>query len=349
MGKRYSHKMVAFAIGMVMVLSITLSGCAGNSKKLNFEGATFSNFKVFDAPMKSLRGMAVSADGNAFYLGHIQLGTGGVRKLDRSTGEIKWTYNSANIPADNNYNEYPKGLATDDRGNVFAVVSHNKQSFITLAALNGEDGAVLSETKIELGQIDAGANGIAIYKDGDQYYAYFITNYGPNRIYCYNVTDPAKPEINKDFGADGFVSLANKTGVEGADGNYIAMDDSGTMYITMKLGDGSKGDCVVKADKEGKTFEKIIDCEEAYGISLADGYLIVSTYNGEGSVVNLYNVSDYKLAATLGGDVEKHGHYSQAFLVDNKLYIVDQGYQTGASANEIGSRIIVSNDLAQGQ
>lgn len=130
---------------------------------------------------------------------------------------------------------------------------------------------------------------------------------------------------------DGIVSLPNVTDVAEADANYIAIDSEGNLYLTMKLAQEAKADTIAKFSNDGTKIEKIIDCPEAYGISISGNYIIVSTYQGEDSVVNIYKLSDYSLVATVGGDVANHDHYSQAFLIDNKLYIADQSYQTGAT------------------
>ncbi|MDD2959123.1 MAG: hypothetical protein PHE06_14155 [Lachnospiraceae bacterium] len=337
----------------LVLFTTLLAGCGKNTeqqttKELNFEGVTFSDFKVFKAPQKSLRSMAASKDGTAIYTGHIGLGANGVRKFDVSTGELLWSYHDA-IAAGNidTYHEYPKGIAVDDRGYAYAMITYNDKTGADLAILNDEDGSEVSLTFMDFGQIDSGANGIAVRKDGDKYYAYFISNYGPNRIYCYDVTDPTTPVLNTDFGVDGFVNLAHKTEVEGADANYIVIADNGDMYVTIKLADGSKADAIAKLSSDGKTFEKVIDCAEAYGISIADGYILVSTYEGEASAVKVYKLSDYSLVATLGADVESHGDYSQVLMIGNRLYVADQGYQTGASADDIGSRILVSGELGE--
>ncbi|HKM22929.1 MAG TPA: hypothetical protein VJZ01_12915 [Lachnospiraceae bacterium] len=323
---------------------LCIAGCGQKTKALNFEGITFTDYKVFEAPTKSLRGMAVSQDGKSLYTGHILLTANGVRKIDTASGAEQWIFHDGSTES---YNEYAKGLATDDRGYVYATITYSGVSHITLTVLNDSDGSVVSETTVDLGLVDTGANGIAVYKNGDKYYAYFITNYGANRIYCYDVTDPTAPVINTDFGVDGIVNLPVKTGVAEADANYIAIGPDGSLYVTMKLAQGSKADAIAKFSNDGNTFEKIIDCEEAYGISISGDYLIVSTYQAESSVVKIYNLSDYSLVATVGGDVAEHDHYSQAFLIDNRLYIADQSYKTGTAEEDLGSRILVSGEIPE--
>ena len=341
-----------FATVMISVAAL-LSGCVKSNdspaeKELDFENTVFSEYKVFEAPMKSLRAMAVSADGNYFYTGHIALRSNGVRKLDAATGEFLWAYHDASGAQNpDSYREYPKGIAVDDRGYVYAMITYTNMTGATLAILNDSDGTEVSSTFVDFGQIDAGANGIAVKRDGDGYYAYFISNYGPNRIYCYDVTDPSAPVLNTEFGADGYVSLARKTGVADADANCIAVADNGDIYVTIKLAAGSKADSVGRFSCDGRTFEKVIDCDEAYGISIAEGYIFVSTYEGEMSAVKIYKLSDYSLAATLAADVEGHSHYSQVLFSGSRIYAADQSYQTGATAEELGSRILVSGEIGE--
>lgn len=347
--KKKPYLSVALSLLLALTMVLTSCGTASDSaekEELNFDGITFTDYKIFNSPMKSLRGMAASEDGKFLYTGHIQLGTTGVRKIDVATGDILWAYHDATLePTKVRYKEYPKGVATDNRGYVYTMISGNMLTGATMAILDDKDGTAVSETFVDFGTLDSGANGIAVHQDGDRYYAYFISNYGPNRIYCYDVTDPAKPVINKDFGVDGIVSLARKTGVDMADANYLAVADNGDIYVTIKLADGEKADAVGKFSSDGKTFEKIIDCEEAYGIDIAEGYIFISTYHGEASVVNVYNLSDYSLAGTVAGDVQGHSHYSQVVVCGNQIYVADQAYQTGASANDLGSRILVSGKV----
>lgn len=336
---------------LAFTMAVLLTACQTSAepaqpKDLNFSNLTFSDYKIFDSPMKSLRGMAASQDGAFLYTGHIQLGTTGVRKIDVETGDILWAYHDATLtPGQTIYKEYPKGIAVDGRGYVYAMISSNKLTGSTLAILNDADGTAVSETFVDFGVLDSGANGIAVRQDGDRFYAYFISNYGPNRIYCYDVTDPAAPAPHTGFGVDGVINLAQRTGVESADANYLAIADNGDIYVTIKLANGAKADAVGRFSSDGKTFEKVIDCEEAYGIAIAEGYLFVSTYQGEASAVKVYRLSDHSLAATLADEVEGHSHYSQVVVCGNRIYIADQAYQTGESSDDLGSRILVSGEL----
>lgn len=349
--KKRQYPLIIISLALTMTILLTAcqtSADTAKTKDLNLSDITFSNYKIFDSPMKSLRGMAASQDGAFLYTGHIQLGTTGVRKIDVETGNILWAYHDATITSGQAiYKEYPKGIAVDDRGYVYAMISANKLTGATLAILNDADGTAVSETFVDFGVLDSGANGIAVRQDGDRFYAYFISNYGPNRIYCYDVTDPAAPVPNTGFGVDGVVNLARKTGVEEADANYLAIADNGDIYVTIKLANGAKADAVGRFSSDGKTFEKVIDCEEAYGITVAEGCLFVSTYQGEASVVKVYRLYDYSLAATLAGEVEGHSHYSQVVVCGNRIYIADQSYQTGESSDDLGSRILVSGEFLE--
>ncbi len=335
------------ALILCLAILLSMGGCAQKAKegsKLNFEALSFTDYMVFDAPVKSLRSMAASLDGKSLYTGHILLTANGVRKIDIASGEEQWIFHDG---SKGDYPEYDKGLAVDDRGYVYTTITYNGKAYITLAVINDSDGSTVSETQVDLGIQDSGANGIAIYKNGEKYYAYFISNYGANRIYCYDVTDPAAPVINTDFGVDGIVNLPAKTGFAEADANYIAIAPDGSLYVTIKLAQGAKADAIAKFSNDGAKFEKIIDCDEAYGISISGDYLIVSTYQAESSVVNIYGLSDHKLIATVGADVADHDHYSQAILIGNRLYVADQSYQVGVMEEDMGSRILVSNEIPE--
>ncbi len=331
-----------------LVCMLFLASCSKeNQRELDFSKVTFSDFRVFDAPMRSLRAMATSPKDDALYLGFIQLGSNGVRKLDLATQEVVWTYHDAVVArnTDNRLDEYPKGVASDDRGYVYAVISYNRATYCTLAVINAADGSEVNSMKVEIGPLDSGVNGIAVHRVGNRYLAYFITNYGPNRVYCMDVTDPKNIVANTEFGVNGIVNLAHVSGVDVADANYLAIADDGQLYLTIKLANGSKADSVARLSSDGKTLTKVIDCAEAYGIDIANGYIFVSTYKGTGSVVNVYKLSDYSLVATLAGDVPGHSHYSQVVMSGDRLYIADQAYQTGATTEVMGSRVLVSDPI----
>ena len=114
------------------VMLLGIAGCGQEqdaSAELNFEGTTFSDYQVFDAPMKSLRGMAVSQDGDSLYTGHILLTANGVRKIDVASGEEQWIYHDG---SKGDWSEYAKGLATDDRGYVYATITYNNESYMAI-------------------------------------------------------------------------------------------------------------------------------------------------------------------------------------------------------------------------
>ena len=72
---------------MILLLATVLATACGAPKEaakpetINFETITFSDFKVFDHPMKSLRALAASADGQYLYTGHIPVSYTHLQKL----------------------------------------------------------------------------------------------------------------------------------------------------------------------------------------------------------------------------------------------------------------------------
>lgn len=52
-----------------------------------------------------------------------------------------------------------------------------------------------------------------------------------------------------------------------------------------------------------------------------------------------------QVIATVGSDMEGHGHYSQVSIKNDRIYIADQSYQTDAKTSALGSRILVSAKL----
>ena len=117
-------------------------------------------------------------------------------------------------PGDSNI----KGVATDDRGNVFVGIAHApSESIVTIAVVSAEGKRQSSANINEDGEF--GVNGVVVYKKGNSYLLYVVTNYGPNRIYAYDVTAAANPTFDKSFGVDGVVNLKTLTGNDSCEGN----------------------------------------------------------------------------------------------------------------------------------
>ena len=135
-----------------------------------------------------LRGCAASPDGQYLYAGFLQ-NTRDVQKISVSSGEIADSYTPAISEVSNPVDRYPKGLAVDDRGNLFVGLTHAEAGDnhkITLAA-------VKEATMDEIGHVteavaasgtNVGVNGVAVVKTGDTYLCYMAVSYHNFSIRC---------------------------------------------------------------------------------------------------------------------------------------------------------------------
>jgi len=278
------------------------------------------------------RPLAASADGSTIYGGYIKSSVPadrGIAAIDAQTGTQKWIYNPG-------YESYTKGVAADDRGNVYVGIAHAPSEDVVSIDIVSAEGKKISTFDIkEAGEF--GVNGLAIYRNGESYILYIVTNYGPNRIYAYDVTDAAKPVADTSFGNNGVVNLKMLTGNDACEGTYLVADSNGDLYMTANLGNGNKGDCVLKISANGTKAEKAFECTEAYGIDMANGYIFVSTYEGAQSHVYAYQQSDYHQVMKVDA-IADSTNYAGVVYVDGKLYVSDQSYNSGA-------RILVTPSL----
>lgn len=303
---------------------------AQQAQEIDFGAATFDTFIEDAAPMTSLRALTSSADGAYLYAGYIKDSPKGVYKIDAATGEKVWHFQEEDFG-------YDKGVAVDSRGYVYVGSTINAQENAVRAyILNDADGTLV--TTIEepiIGKV--GVNGVDVLEKDGKTLLYLVTNYGPNRVYCYDVTDVQSPVLSDSFGIDGYVDLKAATGNDATEGSYLDVTDDGTVYLTALTGAGAKGDAVLKLSADGKTVEKVADVPEAYGICLVDGYMLVSTYLDASSTVEVLKLSDFSTVASIG-NVGDNTFYSAVTVAGGKIFIADQGYKEGA-------RILVSSEL----
>jgi hypothetical protein len=322
-------------ISMIVLLLIAAQSIvsAGSFDDV-FTGASFSVLKEYtgdEAGAYQMRGFTVSPDGKYLYGGLLQ-NDKKVIKIDSSNGYVIGEYKDSVEPV------YPKGLAADDRNYLYVGIANQaNDGAVRFSIVNAETMAEEYVTDIEIaGKV--GVNGAAVENFNGKYILYFVTNYGPNFIYSYDVTDVKNPVLNAGFGNGGIADLTALIG--GTEGSYIDVDSAGNVYLSFNTGGGSKGDALYKIAPDGKSILAKTEIAEAYGVNIVkDEYVLVSTYNGEDSSVYVLNAGDLSEAANIG-NMDGTANYSMAAFGGGKIYISDHGY--GGS----GDRIFVSNALA---
>ena len=300
------------------------------AKEIDFSTAEFTTLAEDPAPLTSLRALTSSDDGKYLYAGYIKEAPKGVYKIDAATGEKVWHFQEEDFG-------YDKGVAVDSRGYVYAGSTIRAQDgAVRVYILDDEDGSLVNTIEEPIiGKV--GVNGVEVLEKDDKKYLYMITNYGPNRVYCYDVTDVQNPVPSDSFGVDGYVDLKALSGNAAVEANYLAVTDDGTVYLTALTGNGSKSDAVLKLSADGKSIEKVADVPEGYGICIANGYMLVSTYLDADSTVEVLKMSDFSKVASIG-NMGDNTFYSAVTVASGKIYIADQGYKEG-------SRILVSNEI----
>lgn len=322
---------IALCVMSALVLTMSFSIFAGRYDQV-FDNVIISELAQYtgdEIGSYQMRGFTATQDGKYLFGGCLQADKR-VYKFDASTGAVLGEYKDSE-PG------YSKGLATDDRGYLYVGISNQaNDGAVKFSIVEYESMKEVYHEEIAIsGKV--GVNGAAVVNVDGKYYLYFVTNYGPNYVYCYDVTDVNKPVINKSFGNNGLMTIADYCGA-GSEGSYLDVDSEGIIYMSCNTGSGSKGDTLFKIAADGKSVISKTSISEAYGVSVKDDYVIVSTYAGADSAVYVLNLEDLSQVATLG-KMSDASNYSMAIIGGDKLYISDQGY--GGN----GDRILASLKL----
>lgn len=198
---------------------------------------------------RSLRSFALSADDQQFAAGFINgSSTSGIRVVnaDSINAELIGNgFSSADALAPNPvYNvgvagalgtgsQQPRGLATDDRGNVYAAFSSSSWKIYN---------SNLSSEYVSR-SVGSAIYGISVVKSGGNYYAYL--GYRNGTIERHNVNDPLNPVLDTTWGASGAINL--KTYNSSAYINNLEVDADGTIFVAGGLsGSPGNGNALIK-------------------------------------------------------------------------------------------------------
>ncbi len=225
----------------------------------------------------AMRGMAVSQDGKYIFGGYLNPnGYAAIEMSEAATG--KHLAGFQYIQPDNGKPSYPKGLATDDRGYLYAALAWNPNNTrADLAVIDYSDGNMkqIGYTNVITTNADTktGVNGIAVEKVNGTYYAYVVVNYDVDYLARLNVNDPANPFLDTSFGENGLIDL-KKEPYNASDALYLDVDTDGTIYLS----------CNTKTDKvvfvlssDGSLLLNTLVHDTPYGVALWGDYLFVTT------------------------------------------------------------------------
>ncbi len=283
----------------------------------------------------SMRGFAVSPDGRFAFGGFLNpnsFAAMNIFDLESALAVDAWQHMQ---DANGGYS-YPKGLAVDDRNNVyigaayypnygtadFAIASYDSNGALT------EQGMWNIVTEGTIGDKDnapkMGVNGVDVAKIGDKYYMYAVINYDMDRLYRFDVTDVKNPKLDTAFGTDGYVDLATVYGMK--DANYLDVESDGTIYLCGSSSGEGDGMFILSAD--GKTLLNFAACRKAYSVAVWEDYILITSQSGPTCITVLDKITLAPVATIAAHDGANS--YVYVTVVNDVMYVADQGSNTGS-------------------
>ena len=297
----------------------------------------------FQACTVNMRGFGMSTDGRYLYMGTLNGGTGvrGVAVFDTQKAELTDLYYHYNGEAGDQGNpfSYAKGMAADDRGYVYVGFAFSKNyNVVDLGiAKQLEDGTleeVYCDAVYEFGNpgdeggIKVGVNGVDVAKVGDKYYCYFMTNYTYDALYCYDVTDPANPKLNKDFGENGSIIFSDPSntvvqGFKPGDGYYMDVDEDGTIWL---IADSETDAMILKIAPDGSACVELIPANDFYCVEHVNGYLLMGDYRGE--CIEVRDDASYEVVAKINIQEDFGDRVTRIQIANDVLFVCEAGNDT---------------------
>lgn len=293
----------------------------------------------------NMRGFALSPDGRYAYLGTLNGGTGtrGVVVLDIATGvctDLYYLYDGDSGLVGSPYS-YAKGIAADDRGYVYVGFAYSKNyNIVNLGIAEQKDDGTLEEVWLDAvyefgapgdeGGIHVGVNGVDVAHVGDKYYCYVMVNYDHDALYCYDVTDPASPKLNKEFGENGAIVFSEPSNtVAGSgftlkEGQYLDVDEDGVIWLCVNANEGKDG--IMRIAPDGSACVDVIEMKGIYCVEHEGGFLLCGMKDG--SAVVVLDDASYETVATIPLTEEYGDRVVRIQVVHDVLFVCDAGSDT---------------------
>ena len=290
-----------------------------------------------------MRGFAMSADGRYLYMGHLNGGTGvrGVSVFDTKTcavTDLYYKYDGEAGHATTPFS-YAKGIDADDRGYVYAGFAFSKNyNVVNLGIARQQEDGTLEEVYYgavyefgepgDEGGIQVGVNGVEVAKVGDRYYCYVMVNYTYDALYCYDVTDPANPKLNRDFGTNGYIEFsAPSNTVAGSEctlneGYYMDVDEDGVIWLAFKANESGKSG-IMKIAPDGSACVDSMELKAPFSVEHAGGYLLCGVTDGSGIVV--LDDSSYETVATIPLTPDNGDRVVRMYIINDVLFVGTSG------------------------
>jgi Ca2+-binding RTX toxin-like protein len=321
---------------------------------------------------RSLRGLALSADDAHLYGGFIQ-GTDSAAIREVSSGINSSLIGNDGGSPTNSYGANPsyttglqakvttfktaKGLATDDRGNVYATLNSGANATIqNWVIYNSALAAQVSPTIVSTGP-SSQLNGIAAAKIGGNYFVY--VGWKAGQIERWNVNNAANPVLDTAWGASGKITLKSINANAYLDG--LEVDTDGTIYVAGGLQSATSfGDSLIKIPAAAAASGNVTSATTSHvdvkgganglggfgamDVALFGGRAYVTEYLQTNSTIAVFNTSDLSSAGiitppdtTLAGPSGKVSAYNSDagtdsgfsgidISADGKIFVAEQLY-----------------------
>ena len=312
---------------IAVVLLITCYATFSSAATLTWTTVTSSA----SSTTNQLRSVAVSdqVGNDSVYIGYIQ--TSGNRRVNRL--DTNSPYSVLNTHASGF--DQPKGIVTDDRGNVF-VSNRNSgtntsriQSFSASLATNSNTGTV--------GPV---IGGLAIQEVAGTYYAYAVFEEN-GLIQRYNVTNPAAMVLDGTFGTGGSYNVPGATDLRG-----VEIGSDGSIYAA------SRGDAKVYKISSDLSTVTPAAVPRALDVALYNGNIYATSYNGASSLIRVIDAATMAFVeditiTTLDGNPYSRGS-SEGFAgididTSGNIWLADQHY---GSTGGVQDRLLLGASLA---
>ena len=293
----------------------------------------------------NMRGFGMSADGRYMYMGTLNGGTGvrGVVVYDTQkcvVTDLYYHYDGES-GLDGSPYSYAKGISADDRGYVYVGFAFSKNyNVVNLGIAQQKDDGTLEEVAFEAAYefgnpgdssgIHVGVNGVDVVKIGEKYYCYVMTNYDYDALYCFDVTDPTNPTLNKEFGINGMIefSAASNT-VAGAgftlkEGQYMDVDEDGAVWLVVNANEGKDG--IMKIAADGSACVDVVEMAGIYSVEHEGAYLLCGMKDG--SAVVVLDDTTYETIATIEVPADYGDRVTRMLVINDVLFVCDAGSDT---------------------
>ncbi len=318
----------------------------------------------------NMRGFCMSADGRFAYLGTLNGGTGvrGMLVFDFKTGEITDLYYKYDGPSGLEGSPYSwaKGIAADDRGYVYVGFAYSlNYNVVHLGiAKQLDDGTVEEASYIpvyEFGNpgdpagIHVGVNGVDVVKIDDRYYCYTMLNYDYDALYRFDVTDPANPVLDKDFGTNGVIIFSEPgcpvvgDGFTLKEGQYMDVDEDGVIWLAVNGNEGTDG--IMRIAPDGSACAEVVPLTNVYSVEHEGDFLLCGLKDG--SAVVVLDDSSYEEITRIALTDEYGDRVTRVLVINDVLFVADagndnNGYNAIHAAALTGEGQLFLNDLIAG-